>query len=241
VSLEVFTDPVPGVHTGRGHRPSFGLGWTSKDDPVAITVSAGWSTLSSSTTSVDANWQLTNHTGNVSFGFMDEFGLLRAYRDYSGYDVAQVCPNGHVVNTMAREAPQHNQEYCLECGEKTITQCPSCRAEIQGRYYSPNVVVLGNAYVPPAYCGKCGAAFPWTGRRLEAAAALANDLEGLSEDERQRLALTLPDLVRDVPMTKVSADRFKRLVAKAGPQVAEAFRELLVDIASETAKKTIWG
>ncbi len=55
VSLEVFTDPVPGVHAGRGHRPSFGLGWTSKDDPVAIVVSAGWSTLSSSTTSVDAN------------------------------------------------------------------------------------------------------------------------------------------------------------------------------------------
>ncbi len=35
--------------------PLLRLGWTSKDDPVAIVVSAGWSTLSSSTTSVDAN------------------------------------------------------------------------------------------------------------------------------------------------------------------------------------------
>ncbi len=56
MSLEVFTDPVLGVHTGRGHRvvpPS--LVGSPKDDPVAIVVSAGWSTLSSSTTSVDAN------------------------------------------------------------------------------------------------------------------------------------------------------------------------------------------
>jgi len=82
---------------------------------------------------------------------------------------------------------------------------------------------------------------PWTERRLEAAKALAEDLEGLNDDERQQLAGTLRDLVSDSPMTTVSAGKFKRLVTKAGHGAAGAFRDILVDVASETAKKVIWG
>ena len=66
MGLEVFTDPVLGVHAGRGHRPSFGLGWTSKDDPVAIAVSASWPTLSSSTTSLDANTPATTSDDHLA-------------------------------------------------------------------------------------------------------------------------------------------------------------------------------
>jgi len=89
--------------------------------------------------------------------------------------------------------------------------------------------------------GDCGAAFPWTERRLAAPRELASDLEQLSPEERERLIDTLPDLVRDVPMTQVSAGRFKRLAAKAGVEAGGAFRDILVDVAGETAKKVIWG
>jgi hypothetical protein len=69
---------------------------------------------------------------------------------------------------------------------------------------------------------------------------VASEADQLSEEERKDLANTLDDLVRDVPGTQVSAGRFKRLVAKAGAGTANALKDILVDIASETAKKAIW-
>jgi len=53
--------------------------------------------------------------------------------------------------------------------------------------------------------------------------------------------LTLDDIVADTPKTPVAASRFKRLVAKPGGAAAEAFMDIFTDIASETAKKMIWG
>jgi hypothetical protein len=156
------------------------------------------------------------------------------------YDVAQVCQNGHVINSSARESPERNKPYCSECGKKTITACPACNSPIQGHYNVPGVVAIGFQYHPPAYCHQCGAPYPWTAAKLQAAHALAEDQSNLNDRERQELSTSLDDLVTNTPMTKVSAGRFKRLVAKAGPQAADAFRELLVDIASETAKKILW-
>ena len=37
-----------------------------------------------------------------------------------GFDVAQVCPNGHVTNSSFHNEPQFNVDYCTKCGEKTI-------------------------------------------------------------------------------------------------------------------------
>jgi hypothetical protein len=58
--------------------------------------------------------------------------------------------------------------------------------------------------------------------------------------ERQLLKASLPDLVRDVPMTRVAAGRFKRLAAKAGADAADTFREVLISVLSETARRIIW-
>jgi hypothetical protein len=46
--------------------------------------------------------------------------------------------------------------------------------------------------------------------------------------------------VRDTPKTTVAATRFKKLVLKGGKELAGGFRDILVDIASETAKKILW-
>jgi hypothetical protein len=158
----------------------------------------------------------------------------------SWYDDAEVCLNGHVINPTVRASPELNRNYCPDCGARTITNCSNCGTAIRGDYHSSVVVAIGFPYDPPAYCGECGSAFPWVEARLAAARELAKDLEELSEQERQELAASLDDLVRDVPMTQVSAGRFKRLVAKAGAGAADAFRDVLVDVMSETAKKIIW-
>jgi len=155
------------------------------------------------------------------------------------YRQAQICMNGHVITALYDISPGRRQDFCDRCGEKTIITCPNCESPIRGSYDAPRVVAI-NSYHPPAQCGDCGAPFPWTECRLAAARELASDLEQLSPEERGRLIDTLPDLVRD-PMTQVSAGRFKRLAAKAGVEAGGAFRDILVDVASETAKKVIWG
>jgi hypothetical protein len=155
------------------------------------------------------------------------------------YDIAQVCLNGHPVNPSADALPQHNQKFCGKCGERTIMACARCEAPIRGRYRSPGVADL-TRYVPPSFCHGCGHPYPWTDRRLKAARDLANELEKLDHDERELLSKSLDDLVADTPGTPLAATRFKRLVAKAGGGAAEAFKGILVDMLSETAKRLIW-
>ena len=64
-------------------------------------------------------------------------------------------------------------------------------------------------------------------------------LEELEPEEREILKKSFNDIVRDTPQTKVAATQFKRLLLKVGKTVAEQLRALVVDIASETAKKII--
>jgi hypothetical protein len=33
------------------------------------------------------------------------------------YDIAQVCPNGHVANDSTQRDPEFNMEFCDKCGE----------------------------------------------------------------------------------------------------------------------------
>jgi hypothetical protein len=93
----------------------------------------------------------------------------------------------------------------------------------------------------PAFCRNCGKAFPWTASALETARMLADETDVLSSDDREQLKSTLLDLVRDSPQTTLATTRYKKLMLKAGKETARTFRDILVDIASETAKKAIWG
>ena len=167
--------------------------------------------------------------------------LNKHHREEPWYDIAQICLNGHVITSRMRSSPARSAKRCAICGEVTIAECPNCNASIRGFYHVPGVIDLAQKYRRPAFCHECGAPYPWTERRLVAAKDLAYELEALSDEERQLLAQSLDDIVRDTPKTSVAAGRFKRLVAKAGGVAAEAFKDILTDIASETAKKMIWG
>ena len=160
------------------------------------------------------------------------------------YDTAQICINGHPINSRADSWPQHNMDFCDKCGASTITNCPNCTAPIKGVYHSPDDLIPANrsackSFKPPRFCENCGKPYPWTEAKLKAAQEYSDMLNNLSPEERGMLKKSLDDIVRETPQTTVAATRFKRLVAKAGKAAAEGFRELLVDILSETAKKII--
>lgn len=157
------------------------------------------------------------------------------------YDTAQVCLNGHVVNDRADGSPQHNEAFCERCSAATITACLSCGTAIRG-YYHSNVVVLGGNGTPaPAFCYACGAAFPWTEAQLAAARELADEMEGLSDEEKERLKANLADLAAATPRTEVAALQTKKLLAKARGEAVGAFVDVLRQVAREAIKGTLFG
>lgn len=158
----------------------------------------------------------------------------------SYYDTAQICLNGHEINSMAASNPQSNQKFCSRCGAQTITTCQSCNAQIRGYYHVPGVISL-HEYNKPSYCFNCGTAFPWTASSLDAASELVDGLETLSAHEKQQLKDSLPDLVRETPKTPVAEGRFKRLTKKAGVEAVGGIRAILIDVVSEAVKKSIFG
>ena len=158
----------------------------------------------------------------------------------SYYDIAQVCINGHVINSMSQDYPQSNQKFCDKCGEKTITSCPECTTNIRG-YYHAQGVIGSFKYEPPRFCYNCGSSFPWTKSSLEAAAELADEIEGLTDNEKTQLKEALPALVKDGPKTVIAESRFKKLMKKAGKDTYDGMRSILIDVVSEAVKKSVFG
>lgn len=156
-----------------------------------------------------------------------------------GYDVAEVCLNGHVITEMAASYPAHRKPFCPDCGAATVTACPSCQAAIQGYYHVPGVFGGFREKKAPAFCHNCGDPYPWTSVRIEAAKEMALEAEDLDEDERKLLAASIDDIVRDTPRTQLAAGRVKRLVAKMGQGAAGAMRDIAVAIGTEAPKKAM--
>jgi hypothetical protein len=155
------------------------------------------------------------------------------------YDIAQVCPNGHVSNDSTRRYPQHSAAFCQDCGEQNITACPRCSTGIRGDYYAPGLVGPPG-YTPPSFCYNCGSPFPWTERRIKAAEELATDSGELSSEELAQFKENVPPLMKTSPQTAVAANRVKKLLMKVGKGTAQGIRDILVDVVSEAAKKVIW-
>ena len=142
-----------------------------------------------------------------------------------------------MINEQLISSPHIKKKFCDRCGAPTITKCQHCRATIKGPYHTRTTT---SSWTRPSFCPDCGEPYPWTEAKLKAAQELSDEIEDLSLEEREILKKSLDDIVRDTPQTTVAATRFKKVITKAGPVVADSFRKILVDVLSETAKKVIW-
>jgi hypothetical protein len=120
------------------------------------------------------------------------------------YRVGQVCLNGHAITDSADEYPELQEEFCSKCGAATTMACHRCKVPIRGHYHIENVFG-GPEYSPPHYCHKCGNPYPWTEARLKTARDLADGLDDLSVEERERLKVSLEELARNAPSTEAAA------------------------------------
>jgi len=152
------------------------------------------------------------------------------------YDVAQICQNGHVINTSFIDYPQSNQSFCEKCGTATITQCPDCKASIRGYYRNSGDL----KYDMPSFCINCGQPYPWTKLKLQAAHELAQEIDDIGAEDRVILQESIDALVKDTPLTPLATTRFKKIMVKVGQPTAGVFREILIDVLSETTKKALF-
>ncbi|HPS19818.1 MAG TPA: DUF2321 domain-containing protein [Candidatus Omnitrophota bacterium] len=157
------------------------------------------------------------------------------------YDIAQICLNGHIVNDNYSKYPQHNQDYCDKCGEPTIFKCQSCGAEVRGEYHSSGVLSIGGRKKAPNFCHECGKPYPWIARKLEVVREMTDELEELTLEEREKIKKSLDDLVAETPKTEVAVLRFKKALKKVGKDSYESIKSILVDVASEAIKKSLFG
>jgi hypothetical protein len=70
---------------------------------------------------------------------------------------------------------------------------------------------------------------------------LADELDGLTADEKEKLKYSLPDLVKDGPRTTVAETCFKKIMKKAGSEAYEGMKSILVDVVNEAVKKSVFG
>lgn len=170
--------------------------------------------------------------------FSDIYGRRRE-REESWYDTAQICLNGHVITESLKTSPARAQAFCSECGAATISACPSCNEPIRGYYHIPGTIGFGRMSGTPSFCHACGAMFPWLTAAMDAANQLA-DLE-LGNSAADTVKEALPDIVSETPRTKVAAIKMKKVLDTAGPVVGDMFRDILINVLSETAKKVLFS
>ncbi len=160
------------------------------------------------------------------------------------YDVAQICLNGHEANSASRNAPQSNKAFCDKCGEKTIDACPACDTPIRGFCWRGGIPFGGDIapqYDVPHHCHQCGKPYPWTERKKAAALELfAEVLDMEAEEQREELRRDLDAISTDQPRTQAAALKLKRMLMKAGQGALGMVRDMVVDIGSEIAVKTMY-
>jgi hypothetical protein len=109
-------------------------------------------------------------------------------RRLHGYNDAQICLQGHVINMFAETDSGRNEEHCSRCGFSTILACPHCKELIRGYFHDAySGVTEPVPTVPRSFCHKCGKPYPWMEDRLQTAKELLYHDDKLSLEEREKL------------------------------------------------------
>ena len=152
------------------------------------------------------------------------------------YHNATICLNGHVLSSY----DANGQPYCEKCGAGTISNCTYCNKPIHGDYEVPGVVAIGFKYYKPYYCWNCGKPYPWTEKILENAVEILSLDETIGETERELIKNAIPNLIVETPDTPVAVAKYKKGISQAAEFVKASMRQLLIDVVSETIKKTLF-
>ncbi|MFG5506158.1 DUF2321 domain-containing protein [Enterococcus faecalis] len=152
----------------------------------------------------------------------------------------KICLNGHQL-CVTSNSPIDPNEFCPKCSASVISTCQSCNAPIEGWYENDNIVYIGSRNAEkPAYCKKCATPYPWTEQILNNAIELIALDDNLSDDDKQLIKTAIPDLLVDTPKTQLAEAKFKKVFPKVSTFVKDSMYNLLVDVLSDAAKKSLF-
>lgn len=155
------------------------------------------------------------------------------------YLTAQICMNGHMITSSIEHCPELKESFCSKCGAETITTCPNCNAPLRGELYDDEVSILGYTPSVDSYCTNCGKPYPWTESALQNTALLIQEEEELSEQLKESLVESLPNIITETPATNLAVVRVKKCLASAGKFTTDAVRQFVIDFGCELAKKSL--
>ncbi|OGS27900.1 MAG: hypothetical protein A2297_07305 [Elusimicrobia bacterium RIFOXYB2_FULL_48_7] len=153
------------------------------------------------------------------------------------FDIAQICLNGHLINSRMKEAQQHNKNYCDICGKATINKCQKCDKEIHGYHHGGGNEFSYSLDKVPSCCYNCGKPYPWTEAKIKATEEYIDLLENLSVEEKNSLKKGIDDILAETPRTKLAIATIKKHAIKLG----QTGKDIFVDLASEAIKKLLLG
>lgn len=146
---------------------------------------------------------------------------------------------------VAKSKPDRKRNFCALCGERAITECPTCATPFEGAVHNVDIAygtgTLPGKRTPPSYCHECGTVLPWTAKGLKAAGELTDLEDSLSKEDKELFKENLPELIRDTSQTPVAIQRIKALVAKTRKDFSPAFQTIVVNIICEAAKRQLFS
>jgi hypothetical protein len=126
----------------------------------------------------------------------------------------------------------------MDCGAVTVTKCQNCSSSIRGYF----MAFRGDhPYKTPSFCHTCGEPYPWTISRMKAAADLINEMESINDQEKKALIESVQEMTKDTPQSQVASVRYRKIIVKVGKETGDAMRDIIINIVSETIRRSLFG
>ena len=159
------------------------------------------------------------------------------------YGIAQICLNGHVKSSKCND-DEINEKFCSICGQGIINKCEKCDTNLKGSYREVSVIdppywYPNRQYQKPSYCYNCGEPLQWTKLSKESAYELIELADALNDSEKKEFKNSIDDLILESPRTNTAVLKFQKFAKKAGTEITKGLRDIIVDLVSETVKKSI--
>lgn len=157
------------------------------------------------------------------------------------YKKQAICLNGHQLTDRLEPGSDYKDNFCYKCGESIITKCQECSHEIEGDYYSPDVLFISTQLSPiPWYCPNCATPYPWTKSLINNAVELAK-IDSLDVSDIETIKHELPNVIIESQQTPLAKAKIANIFNKMQSSTKSFMRDLLKDVMVEVTIKQIFG
>ena len=154
------------------------------------------------------------------------------------YYQAYICKKGHVLSYYGK----NDSKYCSICGEEVVGKCANCGSPIRGKEHDEDDSIISiSKYKLPYYCCECSKPYPWTDAIISNAIEILSLDESLDQETKDVVINALPDLIVESINTPIAVAKYKKYVAKAGKFVQDGLHQILINVATESIKNSLFG